>query len=161
MSYETYVLSVDGAPVGAYSELSRAASEAESREQGDTETPVSLQWDNWSVSSGDVDHWESGRYVINRFDTNTGDGNPFTGDIVIQINDIPGGGEYSALSACSGAVAEIFGLLGAVDFQEVQFLFIVEDHPAIIVSGPRAVTDRVMDYATLKYPRLGAEWCQI
>jgi hypothetical protein len=152
MGFTTYVLSVDGNPVGAYSELSRAKGEAESREQGMTPTPVILD---------DFGRWDSGRYVISSFATDTGEGNPFTGDIVIAINDTPG----PFITVGANVAAEILAHIGSEEFMQLQFLFEVEDRnndsPGIVISGPGAILTRVMEYASGNYPRLGAEWCQV
>jgi hypothetical protein len=160
MGFTTYVLSVDGNPVGTYSELPRAQREAKERELPYAPI-IELQWEADSVDGGDYDRWISGRYAIRAFATNTGDGNPFTGDIIIAINDTPG----TFLTVGANVAAEILAHIGSEEFMQLQFLFEVEDrdndHPGIVVSGPGAILTRVMEYASDNYPRLGAEWCQI
>lgn len=149
MAYETYVLSVDGIPVGAYSELKKAQSEAAARE----DCPVSeMTWN--SAYAGDT--WYSrGRYAVARFDTNTGLDNPYTGDLVIAINDTPG----TPIEACTAVIAELRDHLGDRNFQFLQFALMTENAPALCISGPDDILESVYSYAP--YPRLAAEWCQI
>lgn len=151
MGFETYVLSVDGSPVGAYSELPNAQSEASERESS-AYPAIPFQW----VVGGDHDRWVSGRYAISRFMTNTGLDNPFTGDLVIAINDAQG----PPLAACAGVVGEILARLSVTDFQRLQFSFGLEHHPSITVSGPDEILNRVLSY-TFEASGLGAEWCQV
>jgi hypothetical protein len=156
MSFESYVLSAAGIPVGSYSALDKAQDEAASRAAPNTYPVPAIAWEAESVDGGDYDYWTSGQYSIRCFVTNTGDGNPFTGDLVIAINDTPG----TPVEACCRVIAELLAFLGPRDFQQLGFNFTV-DHgrPALTVCGPDAILRSVDDYAP--YPRLAAEWCQI
>lgn len=153
----TYVLSVGAIPVGAYSELERAKNEAANRAAPNVYPAPAIEWTAESVDGGDHDRWTSDDCTIRYFYTNTGDHNPFTGDLVISINDTPA----APFEAGVTVVAEILAHIGASDFQQLQFTFIVEDHPALYLDGPGEILAIVDGYASGNYPRLGAEWCQI
>jgi hypothetical protein len=157
MSFESYVLSAAGIPVGSYSSLDRAQDEAANRAAPDAYAyPVpAIPWESESVQGCDHGHWTSGDYSIRCFVTNTGDGNPFTGDLVIAINDTPG----APVEACCGVIAELLAFLGPRDFQRLEFSFTVDGGPALTVAGPDSVLRAVYSYAP--YPRLAAEWCQV
>lgn len=83
-------------------------------------------------------------------------GDPYTGALVIAINDTAG----EPAKVAGDAIAEIFGRFGAQDLS-LNFRMATDNGPVLYITGPAESLSRISSYADANYPRLAAEWEQI
>lgn len=83
-------------------------------------------------------------------------GYPFTGALVILVNNTPG----PAVKAATDAIAELFTEFCDEDLS-VTFSLTTDNGPCLYINGPAGFLESMKDYADRNYPRLAAEWEQV